>query len=88
MPSVKTNRSRLAKERRNKRVRTYARSRVAAARAEMDGDATPDQINAALKAAVKALDQAAAKGVIHKNNAARRKARLMARLNSRQSDNG
>ena len=30
--------------------------------------------------AVKALDKAAAKGVIHKNNASRRKGRLMTRL--------
>jgi len=30
--------------------------------------------------AVKALDKAAAKGVIHKNNASRRKSRLMTRL--------
>lgn len=33
-------------------------------------------------AAMKALDKAAAKGVIHKNNAARRKSRLMKQLNS------
>ena len=31
--------------------------------------------------AIKALDKAAAKGIIHPNNAARRKSRLMARLN-------
>jgi small subunit ribosomal protein S20 len=31
-------------------------------------------------AAVSALDKAAQKGVIHKNNAARRKSRLMKRL--------
>ena len=31
--------------------------------------------------AIKALDKAAVKGVIHRNNAARRKSRLMARLN-------
>ena len=30
--------------------------------------------------AVKALDKAAAKGAIHKNNASRRKSRLMSRL--------
>jgi small subunit ribosomal protein S20 len=33
-------------------------------------------------AAMKALDKAAAKGVIHKNNAARRKSRLMKQINS------
>ncbi len=36
----------------------------------------------AVQNAIKALDKAASKGVIHKNNAARRKSRLMARLNS------
>jgi small subunit ribosomal protein S20 len=32
--------------------------------------------------AVKALDKAAAKGAIHKNNASRRKSRLMSRLSA------
>jgi small subunit ribosomal protein S20 len=36
----------------------------------------------ALRLAVKRLDMAAAKGVIHKNQAARRKSRLMKKLNS------
>ena len=35
----------------------------------------------AAQQAISALDKAAVKGVIHKNNAARRKARLMRRLN-------
>jgi small subunit ribosomal protein S20 len=35
----------------------------------------------ALQEAISALDKAAEKGVIHKNNAARRKARLMIALN-------
>jgi len=34
----------------------------------------------AIREAVSALDKAAEKGVIHKNNAARRKSRLMKRL--------
>jgi small subunit ribosomal protein S20 len=34
-----------------------------------------------LQEAVRALDRAAQKGVIHKNNAARRKSRLMKRYN-------
>jgi len=32
--------------------------------------------------AISALDRAASKGVVHRNNAARRKARLMKRLNT------
>lgn len=35
----------------------------------------------AVQVAVKALDKAAQKGVIHKNKAARRKSRLMSQLN-------
>lgn len=35
----------------------------------------------AVAVALQALDKAAAKGVIHPNNAARRKSRLMAKLN-------
>jgi small subunit ribosomal protein S20 len=36
----------------------------------------------ALRLAVKRLDMAAAKGVIHKNQAARRKSRLMKKINA------
>ena len=39
----------------------------------------------AAKAAVKRIDMAASKGVIHKNQAARRKSRLMKRLNQSAS---
>jgi small subunit ribosomal protein S20 len=40
-----------------------------------------DDAREAVQAAVRALDKAAAKGIIHKNNAARRKARLVHQLN-------
>ena len=36
----------------------------------------------AMQTALKSLDKAAEKGVIHKNNAARRKSRLMRALNN------
>lgn len=39
-----------------------------------------DQAKVATDDAIKSLDKAAAKGAIHKNNASRRKSRLMARL--------
>lgn len=39
-----------------------------------------DNARLATAEAIKSLDKAAAKGVIHKNNASRRKSRLMARL--------
>ena len=40
-----------------------------------------DEAEAMARQAVKALDKAAQKGVIHKNNAARRKSRLIKHLN-------
>lgn len=61
---------------RNKLVRTQAKSAVKEARGSMtSGD--QKVIDANLSAASSALDKAAAKGVIHKRNAARRKGRLM-----------
>jgi small subunit ribosomal protein S20 len=41
----------------------------------------PEQAREAVRAAASALDKAAEKGIIHKNNAARRKSRLMRQLN-------
>jgi small subunit ribosomal protein S20 len=38
-------------------------------------------VKESLKTAVKALDKAVSKGVIHKNNAARRKSKLMVKVN-------
>lgn len=40
----------------------------------------PDE--AAVREAISTLDKAAVKGIIHKNNAARRKSRLMKKLNA------
>ncbi len=41
-----------------------------------------DDVEDLAVAAVSALDRAASKGVLHSNNAARRKSRLMKRLNA------
>jgi len=43
-------------------------------------DGTPDQAAEAARQAISALDKAAEKGILHKNNVARRKSRLMKRL--------
>ncbi len=40
-----------------------------------------DEAREAVRVAISVLDKAAQKGIIHKNNAARRKARLVQRLN-------
>jgi len=64
---------------RNARIRTRARSSVRSARQVVDGG-EPAASEAAVKSAIQELDRAATKGVIHPNNAARRKSRLQKRL--------
>jgi small subunit ribosomal protein S20 len=50
-------------------------------------EGTPADARAATLAAISALDKAAEKGIIHKNNAARRKSRLMRRLSQLEKPN-
>jgi small subunit ribosomal protein S20 len=61
---------------RNRIIRSRARTAVNSARTASSGATGA----VAVKKAVSELDRAAAKGVIHKNNAARRKSRLMKQL--------
>ena len=63
---------------RNKAVRSELRTRVKNA----VGSAGTPEGDADLRLAMKRLDKAAAKGVIHPNAAARRKSRLMRKLNA------
>jgi small subunit ribosomal protein S20 len=73
-------RIRVAERRRdsNKPLRTEARSFVKKAEVAIaSGDA--EAAEAATLEAVSVLDRVAGKGVIHKNNAARRKSRLVAK---------
>lgn len=66
---------------RNKPLRTEARTFVKKAEVAIAaGDA--GEAEAATLKAVSVLDRVADKGVIHKNNAARRKSRLMAKYNA------
>ena len=64
----------------NRNVRGAARTAVNQARAAFVAE-DPETKEAVLKA-ISPLDKAAEKGVIHKNNAARRKSRLMKKLAS------
>jgi small subunit ribosomal protein S20 len=64
---------------RNRVVITNARSVVRTAREAIAGGKAEDAKTATV-AAITALDKAASKGIIHANNAARRKSRLMKRL--------
>jgi small subunit ribosomal protein S20 len=65
---------------RNKAVRSATRTYVKKAQAAIvGGESNP--IADPIRQAISALDRAARKGVIHPNNAARKKSRLMKRLN-------
>ena len=64
---------------RNKAVKSELKTRVKNGRQRTVGT---DEHDEALRLAVKRLDMAAAKGVIHKNQAARRKSRLMKKINA------
>jgi small subunit ribosomal protein S20 len=66
---------------RNRVFVSRARTFVKHAR-EAIGDGGIDQARESTLQAIRALDKAAEKGVIHKNNAARRKSRLMKHLNA------
>lgn len=81
--AIKRIRSSKRKQEHNRVVRGQARTSVKKARVALD-EGKSDEAHAAIKEAIKALDHAAGKGVIHKNNAARRKARLMKQLNQMQ----
>ena len=65
--------------------RSKARTRVKAARLNME-KGKPKESAEAVREAVRALDHAASKGVIHKNNASRRKSRLMKQLAQLEAD--
>jgi small subunit ribosomal protein S20 len=77
---IKRNRQNESRRLRNRNIRGAARTAVAQARAALEEN-TPETKEAILKA-ISMLDKAAEKGVVHKNNAARRKGRLMKKLAS------
>ena len=61
---------------RNKATKSELKRRVKSATVSIGSDGNDE----AVRLAVKRLDMAAAKGVIHKNQAARRKSRLMKKV--------
>jgi small subunit ribosomal protein S20 len=66
---------------RNRGVRSEVKTKVVKARRAFAESPVASSDRAALTVdAVRALDRAAAKGILHPNNAARRKARLMRQL--------
>ena len=75
---IKRNRQNERRRLRNKSVRSEMRTRTKTA--IVAAEAGAENALDALRSAVKRIDKAAAQGVIHKNQAANRKARLMRRI--------
>ena len=85
MPSAKSMRTQQRRAERNKATRTQSRTRVGVARDAISDDPSDQKVDKALTDAFSALDRAASKGVIHPNNASRRKSRLAKSLNKARS---
>jgi small subunit ribosomal protein S20 len=81
---IKRNKQNEAARDRNRAVKSEIRTRTKTAVNAVGGE----NEETALRAAVKRIDKAAAKGVIHKNTAANKKSGLMRRINSLKSSTG
>lgn len=78
--AIKRIRSGERKRMRNKPIRSALKTYVRAANTQI-GAGNDDMSADAVVRAISALDKAANKGIIHRNQAARRKSRLMSKLN-------
>ena len=70
------------RRRRNRPIKTRVKNALTDAVQAIAANASADDTVEAVTEAISQLDRAASKGVIHANNAARRKSRLMKRLNA------
>lgn len=84
MPNIKSAKKRVkviaAKTLRNKSLNSGLKTEIKKANLAMDNNAETKA--EAVRVAMKKIDQAAAKGILHKNTAARRKSALARKLNS------
>jgi small subunit ribosomal protein S20 len=77
---IKRNRQNEKRRARNRRIRSElaTRTKVAVTAVEESSDDADEKV----KAAIKRIDKAAQKGILHKNTAARKKSRLLKRAAS------
>ena len=79
---IKRNRQNEVRRLRNKQVRSEIQTRTKTVlAAAQGGEETADS----LKAAIKRIDSAVSKGVLHKNTAARKKSRLVKQIRAMES---
>ena len=83
MPNIKSAKKRVlisaARYERNKSYRSALRTSIKKANAAIANNAEDKEV--AVKAAVKNIDMAVSKGILHKNTAARKKSNLVVRMN-------
>ena len=79
---IKRNKQNVVDRERNKAVKSELRTRTKTAVAAVG----TENEETALRSAVKRIDKAASKGVIHKNQAANKKSGLMRRINALRSN--
>ena len=83
MPNIKSAKKRVlvnkTKAQRNKSANSALKTAIKKANVAIETNAADK--NELVKVAVKKIDQAAAKGLLHKNNAARKKSALVTKLN-------
>lgn len=88
MPKIKSAQKRVrSSERRrvrNKSIRSLTKTSVTKAE-KLIFSGEPESARESVVAAVSSLDKAVGKGIIHANNAARRKSRLMNKLNKAEA---
>lgn len=84
MPNIKSAKKRVkvisAKTARNKAINSQLKTEIKRANAAIESGA--DNKTDAVRVAVKKIDQATAKGILHKNTAARKKSALSKKLNA------
>jgi small subunit ribosomal protein S20 len=83
--ALKRIRSSEKKRQRNRVVRSRTRTQIKKARVALDSGDVKNAVEAT-REAISELDKAVTKGVLHRNNAARRKSRLMKRLAQLQAE--
>jgi small subunit ribosomal protein S20 len=83
---IKRNRTNEAARLRNKAAKSEIKTRIKTAVAAAAGGTETSADD--LRVAVKRLDKAAARGIIHKNQASKRKSRLVRRINAINSAEG
>ena len=78
--AIKAIRSSEKKRVRNRRVRTETRTYIKKAKSQIEAGEL-EEAQKSVAQAIQALDKAAERGILHRNNASRRKSRLVQSLN-------